>query len=881
MDWIKVVCNILDNRKIKMIRKGPEEDTIVLLWILMLIEGGKCNRGGYLMISDNRSYTPDTISMVTDIPLPIVQLGLAIFLELEMIDNRDGAIFIRLSFGANGLELRAEKGVYRSVRLNLSRNRRQRGPSAMFISPHPSLRGTALIERWRDISLRWKLLVPFLFLALAGAISLFFVSYRFEKSLIHVNEEKQLRSQYRVFLNDIELRKDMAMSMAHLTAANPDVARAFAGRDRQRLLSLLQPGYRILSERYGVEQFHFHVPPATSFLRLHAPERHGDEMASFRPSIVEAMETGRDISGIETGVFGMSIRGVAPVMYRDKPVGTVEIGLSMAESFLLEFRDTYGTELAVYVADDPVGMKPRLFAATNRPAPLPPEQFNRSYDRGEVVLRTARMDDRSMAVITGPVTDYSSRIVAVVEISVDRGPTLALLKQYALVAAAIGLTGFGLSVAFIYCIAVLYTRRIERVVKSAEQIASGERDSRIPFSSRDELGVMATAINRMLVSLNQSQDRLQEYADNLEEMVEERTRSLRETEETYRTLVEHVPLIVYMISPEGTMVLLNCAAEKMIGLPTEMLNGSYEIWISHIHPDDRVEVEALLEKCLREASNFNAEYRMLHRNGHNVYCQDHAVAIFDEDGTFVGMDGIIIDVTANRELQGKIMQAEELKTLGQISSCLAHEFRNPLTSIGGLCRLLHKSLDEGDSRRRKSELIVQQVEKLEKILRMMLAYIGPRTINPAPTDLNGIVNEVIEKLTAGFSGGKCTVRKSMDHTLKPLMIDRDLFARALLNLMENGLHRMGGKGEIFVGTWKKGDHARLTLGYRVPHISDEDIESFFFPFAVAYPFAGDETEEDIMDLPMSKIVVHKHGGLIDVRREDEDLVRIVIDLPGG
>lgn len=95
MDWIKVVCNILDNRKIKMIRKGPEGDTIVLLWILMLIEGGKCNRGGYLMISDNRSYTPDTISMVTDIPLPIVQLGLAIFLELEMIDNRDGAIFIK------------------------------------------------------------------------------------------------------------------------------------------------------------------------------------------------------------------------------------------------------------------------------------------------------------------------------------------------------------------------------------------------------------------------------------------------------------------------------------------------------------------------------------------------------------------------------------------------------------------------------------------------------------------------------------------------------------------------------------------------------------------------------------------------------------------
>ena len=64
------MCNILDHRKIKMIRKGPEGNTLVLLWLLMLTEAGKCNRGGYLMISDSLPYTVDTLSMVMDIPLP-------------------------------------------------------------------------------------------------------------------------------------------------------------------------------------------------------------------------------------------------------------------------------------------------------------------------------------------------------------------------------------------------------------------------------------------------------------------------------------------------------------------------------------------------------------------------------------------------------------------------------------------------------------------------------------------------------------------------------------------------------------------------------------------------------------------------------------------
>ncbi len=57
------------------------------------IEAGKCNRGGYLMISDSLPYTSETLSMVTDIPLPTVQLGLGIFVELGMIDQQDGTLF--------------------------------------------------------------------------------------------------------------------------------------------------------------------------------------------------------------------------------------------------------------------------------------------------------------------------------------------------------------------------------------------------------------------------------------------------------------------------------------------------------------------------------------------------------------------------------------------------------------------------------------------------------------------------------------------------------------------------------------------------------------------------------------------------------------------
>ncbi|MDZ4186262.1 MAG: phage replisome organizer N-terminal domain-containing protein [Desulfuromonadales bacterium] len=119
MDWIKIMCNLLDHRKIKMIRKGPEGNTMVLLWLLMLTEAGKCKRGGYLMVSDTIPYSAATLSMVTDIPLPIVQLGLAVFNDMDMIDQQDGAIFItnwRKYQSEDKLEARREKERIRQQR---------------------------------------------------------------------------------------------------------------------------------------------------------------------------------------------------------------------------------------------------------------------------------------------------------------------------------------------------------------------------------------------------------------------------------------------------------------------------------------------------------------------------------------------------------------------------------------------------------------------------------------------------------------------------------------------------------------------------------------------------------------------------------------------
>lgn len=735
------------------------------------------------------------------------------------------------------------------------------------------------LRRLQDLSLKWKLIIPFLSLAALGATSLFVVSYRFQDSLIHVNEAKRLRNQYQFFLNDIEFKKNMAMSLAYLVAKNPDIAEAFAKRNRTRLIELLHPAYQTLHKDFGVKQFHFHVPPATSFLRLHALHQYGEKMEAYRHTINKARETGTGVGGIEWGVFGFGIRSVVPVFHAGKQVGTVEFGLSLEESLLEEFKRNYGTDLVLYVEEAPGVKRPKVFASTLNKGLLPPELFNRCFASGEVVFHTGKLGGRDMAIIAGPVRDFSSKIIAVVEISIDRSPTLVLLRRYGSIAAVIGLAGLALSISFVWLISVVFTKRIGRVVEGAEEIAAGYRDTRIAVKSGDELGVMARAINQMLSSLEASRRKLKDYAENLELMVEERTRSLKESEQTYRTLVENVPLIVYMVMADGTVFFLNRSVEQIMGMSPQQLNRHYEVWAEHIHPDDKARVVAQRDECLRDGKELHAEYRMVHKDGHIVYGVDHAVPVFSDGHELIRMDGIVIDVTAHKELQEKTLQAEELETLGQISARLAHEVRNPLTSIGGLTRRLLKSFEMSDPRTKKGELIVEQVGKLEKILKMMLAYIEPQPIRLRLWDLNRVVTKAIESIEAEFQNRDFSVKSCLDESLPKMKLDRDLFEKVLASLMENAFYRMGQKGEIKVATRRNGGYATVTLAYRVPLISDDDIEHFFYPFAVAYPFARGGPDRDIIDVPICKIIIHKHGGIINVSKEDEHVVKINISLP--
>jgi PAS domain S-box-containing protein len=336
-----------------------------------------------------------------------------------------------------------------------------------------------------------------------------------------------------------------------------------------------------------------------------------------------------------------------------------------------------------------------------------------------------------------------------------------------------------------------------------------------------------------------------------------------------------------MILADGQSLYLNKASEQMLGLSPAQLNGPQESFADALHPDDRTRVLSLRRESLSWHQELNAEYRLFHRNGTLVYCYDHAVPVFDEKGEFIRLDGIIINVTAQKELQEKNLQAQELETLGMISSRLAHELRNPLTSIGGLARRIIKSFGENDNRAEKGQLILDQVQKLEKILNMMLAYIEPRKISLKPGDLNQVILRALRELEEKYKTPGFSVTTTLAENLETIPLDEEVLEKVFVSLLENARFRMGQNGVLELSTRQNRGMVVLTLTFQVPRITDDDLEHYFFPFTIDYSSVKTAPLSELADVSLPKIMIHKHGGKISVAKDEARRITITISLPTG
>ena len=292
---------------------------------------------------------------------------------------------------------------------------------------------------------------------------------------------------------EVEAEARRATSLADLVAAMPIVQRSMADGDREALAGLFVPGFGHMRDAHGVRQFQFHTAPATSFLRVHMPDRYGDDLSGFRRTVVQVNNEQEIRSGLERGVAGLGMRGVAPVAHEGRNVGSVEFGLSFGEHFFSTFRADTGADVALYLIAGH-GRFERFASTFPAAVEFVDETLQSGLDSPAILPRFSNRGTDYAALLM-PVEDFGGEVIGIGIVARERSHIDAALAHSRNLSLIIGAAVMAMAMLVAWWMHRGIARPLATMTTIMRRLAADDLAAMVPQPDRqDEIGDMAEAL---------------------------------------------------------------------------------------------------------------------------------------------------------------------------------------------------------------------------------------------------------------------------------------------------------------------------------------------------------------------------------------------------
>ncbi len=232
-----------------------------------------------------------------------------------------------------------------------------------------------------------------------------------------------------------------------------------------------------------------------------------------------------------------------------------------------------------------------------------------------------------------------------------------------------------------------------------------------------------------------------------------------------------------------------------------------------------------------------------------------------------------------KETQTFLVHQEKMAALGELSSTIAHEIRNPLVSIGGFARRLYRAIPDEAPEKRYTQTIIIEVSRLEKILSDLLDYTRKEPLSFAEVDLREILEESFSQVSEKLNGGAIELSKEYSEGIPKVMGDQRQLIQAFSNLFSNAYEAMKGKGTLSLRVFPVAKNASAFVRIEVEDtgsgIDPENLHNIFNPFY--------STKESGLGLglPLVYKIIASHRGQIEVDNRPGEGVTFIITFPAG
>jgi two-component system, NtrC family, sensor histidine kinase HydH len=237
----------------------------------------------------------------------------------------------------------------------------------------------------------------------------------------------------------------------------------------------------------------------------------------------------------------------------------------------------------------------------------------------------------------------------------------------------------------------------------------------------------------------------------------------------------------------------------------------------------------------------------------------------------------------NSRLYRRMKERDRLAALGEMAAGLAHEIRNPLGAIKASAQYLSEE-DDPASGGEFLDIIVDEVDRLNRVVSSFLDYARPSTGDPAPIDVNATVQRTMQLLRSECTAAHVRAELALDPGLPQVRIDVEQLRQVVINLVQNALHAMDGGGEIHIetgvrtrGGTGRPPHAQVEIRVRDtgPGIDEKVLANLFVPFVTT------KNRGTGLGLAISQRIINAAGGMIEARSVPGQGTTFVVRLPAS
>ncbi|WP_238655848.1 ATP-binding protein [Paenibacillus piscarius] len=574
-------------------------------------------------------------------------------------------------------------------------------------------------------------------------------------------------------------------------------------------------GYYYDGKRNYIIDPYIRSTAVSDYVKIMNPEEIIQESKAVNPGILE-------ITGINPQTFGSSTMmpdGTDPknTKLRNRPI-------------------QYGTYTYGNIAEDKAAIRDAL--NKGEPVTLDTEALGKRVLKSFIPISQPGAGDYVISVVM----DYSTISSVIKEQLFNNITTSVLLLVIFLLAS--------------YIMAGVVTRPIKDILAKVNDVAKGKFEPPLNVASRDELGQLAQRINAMTSHLLQHTNRL---GQTLEEN--------RAVKEHLESVINGTSDAIHTVDMDGRIISTNRAFEELYGWGAEdaLVKPPYLV------PATVQQQEDTRLQLLKDGATLPpVETVRLKRDGSLVEVSVSSSVIRDEEGQPQSIVHVSRDMTERNRIEELLRRSEKLTTVGQLAAGVAHEIRNPLTTLRGFLQLQQEKKVLVPLH---IDLMLSELDRINMIVSEFLILAKPQAVHFQQRDLRHIVGDVVSLLDS--QAHLFGIEFATNFSAEPAMVhcEENQLKQVFINVIKNAIEAMPDGGTITLEQHQQENSIVIVITDEGGGVPEDMLPKLGEPF-----FTNKESGTGL-GLMVSQRIIQAHKGSLEISSEYGRGAQVIIKLP--